>query len=140
MSSAWAAGGTKRPGESGSFVTIYTPWVFTSETIDGHLLLLSRSHELGVWADSAFVSIPPGGPTTIAVQVLGHLRPGSLYRLTMSRQPMVEPDEMTVTVQLPAGYHFREPSTDLSLTAERREATAGFEFESNTSFSSSVTG
>jgi hypothetical protein len=131
---------TKTPGENGSFVTIYTPWVFTSATIDGHVLLLSRSRELGVWADSAFVSIPPGGTTTIAVQLLGHLRAGSAYRLTMSRQPMVEPDEMNLTVQLPAGYRFRDPSTDLSLAADGRQATARFEFESNTSFSSSVTG
>jgi hypothetical protein len=131
---------TKTPGESGSFVTIYTPWVFTSATIDGHALLLSRSRELGVWADSAFVSIPPGGTTTISVQLLGHLRPGSPYRLTMSRQPMVKPDEMNLTVQLPAGYRFRDPSTDLALAADGRQATARFEFESNTSFSATVTG
>jgi hypothetical protein len=53
---------------------------------------------------------------------------------------MVEPDEMILTVQLPAGYHFTDPSTDLSLGPGGREATAGFEFESNTSFSASVTG
>jgi hypothetical protein len=128
------------PGENASFVTIYTPWVPTGAMIDGHVLLLSRSRELGVWADSAFVTIPPGGTTTISVQLSGHLRPGSPYRLTMSRQPMVKPDEMSLTVQLPAGYRFSDPSTDLSLAPDGREATAGFELESNTSFSSSVTG
>jgi hypothetical protein len=128
------------PGENGSYITIYTPWVLTSATIDGHVLALTRSRELGVWADSAFVTVPPGGMTTISAQLSGHLRPGSPYRLTMSRQPMVEPDEMILTVQLPAGYHFTDPSTDLSLGPGGREATAGFEFESNTSFSASVTG
>jgi hypothetical protein len=101
---------TKTPGENDSYITIYTPWLFVSATLDGKVLQLSSSRELGVWADSAFVSIPPGATTTISVFLTGHLRPGSPYRLTMSRQPMVEPDKMNLTAQLPAGYQFSDPS------------------------------
>ncbi|MGD0084260.1 MAG: DUF4012 domain-containing protein [Acidimicrobiales bacterium] len=131
---------TKTPGENHCYITIYTPWPFVGATIDGKVLLLAPNRELGVWADSAFVSIPPGGTTTISVLLTGHLRPGSPYRLTMSRQPMVAPDEVQVGVQLPAGDRFSNPSAGLSLTDEGREAAARFEFESNTSFSASVGG
>jgi hypothetical protein len=119
-------------------MTIYTPWIFTQAKIDGHPLSLSASRELGVWADSAFVTIPPGGTTTISVELTGHLQPGSPYRLTMSRQPMVAPDKMQVGVLLPAGDHFSQPTDMLSLADGDREARARFELQSNTSMSAAA--
>jgi hypothetical protein len=129
---------TATPGENRMFVTIYTPWVFTQASIDGRALSLSQSRELGVWADSAFVAIPPGGTATISMRLTGQLRPGSPYRLTMSRQPMVAPDEVQVGVHLPAGDRFGDPSGGLVLAETGREATERFELQSNTSVSASV--
>jgi hypothetical protein len=120
------------------YMTIYTPWIFTKATIDGQVLSLSQSRELGVWADSAFVTVPPDGTTTISVQLTGHLRPGSPYRLTMSRQPMVAPDKVQVGVLLPAGDHFSHPTGGLSLTDGGSEATARFELQSNVSVSAAT--
>jgi hypothetical protein len=125
------------PGENRLYMTIYSPWVFTQATVNGKVLPLSQSRELGVWADSAFLAIPPGGTTTISVQLAGHLKPGSPYQLAMSRQPMVAPDNVSVDVVLPAGDSFKDPS-GLSLIDGGREARARFALESNTSVSASV--
>jgi hypothetical protein len=131
---------TKAPGENGAWVTIYTPWIFTSSTVDGKPFALNQTRELGVWADAGNITIAPGGTTTISMQLEGQLRPGSPYRLTMSRQPMVTPDAVQVDVQLPTGDHFSDPSTGLSLSEAGREATARIEFVSNMSISASVAG
>jgi len=131
---------TKTPGENGAFVTIYTPWNFTQATVDGKAIPLNQTRELGVWADSTTVLIPPGGTTTISIQLQGQLRPGSPYRLTMSRQPMVAPDMVQVDVQVPTGDHFSDPSAGLALSDAGREAAARLEFVSNTSLSASVAG
>jgi hypothetical protein len=129
---------TKTNGENRSYLTIYTPWAFTDATVDGRPLLLNQSRELGVWADSAFVTIPPGGTTTVSVELLGNLHPASPYRLTMSSQPMVNADQVQLGVRLPGGDRFSDPTGGLTFVDGDREAKAQFELESNTSVSASL--
>ena len=128
----------KTPGENRCFLTIYTPWNFDSATVNARQLLLSQNSELGVWADSATVSIPPGGTTTVTVELTGRMRPNSPYRLAISRQPMIYPDGVQVGVSLPAGDHFSGPSAGLSLSDQGSQAVARFELETNMSVSASV--
>ncbi len=128
----------KTPGENRCFLTIYTPWAFESATVNAHQLLLSQNRELGVWADSATVSIAPGGTTTVTAELAGSLRPGSAYRLVISPQPMINPDEVQVGVHLPSGNRFSDPSAGLSLSHQGRQAVARFELQTNTSLAASV--
>ena len=126
------------PGENDCYLTIYTPWLFTRATVNGRPLLLNSTRELGAWADSAFVSIPPGGTTTITLSLTGSLRAGSSYRLTMSRQPTVAPDQVFLHVRLPAGEHFSDTSPGLVLATKGQALSTHFVFESNRSISAAV--
>ncbi|MGH9169494.1 MAG: hypothetical protein ACRD0Z_01240 [Acidimicrobiales bacterium] len=130
---------TKQDGVNSSYLTIYTPWLYQWATVDGRVLPVNSSRELGVWADSAFVSVPPGGTTTIVLRVEGSLPTGTAYRLTMSRQPMVNADQAQVSVTLPPGEGFT-CSSGLALSAAGSQATARFELDTNVSFSASVGG
>ena len=92
-------------GENRTWLTLYTPWAFTSATVDGKSLPLEQQRELGRYADSTFLDLSPG-VTTVTVHLAGTVRllPGGRYQLQLPTQPNVHPGALHVTVSVPAGW------------------------------------
>jgi hypothetical protein len=57
---------------------------------------------------SAFLSLPARSSHTLAVNVSGsvHLDADGWYTLTLVQQPMLNPDDVTVNLEAPAGWRF----------------------------------
>jgi hypothetical protein len=115
-------------------VTFYSPWLYTGATLNGQPLSLNANRELGVWAYSAYVTIPQGGDAVLSVGLVGHLRPSSNYKLDIVRQPMVHPDAVTVSVSLAAGSRFAGGG-GFSMSHQRQEAVAHLSLETDTTVS-----
>jgi hypothetical protein len=125
---------TSTPGANPCWVTFYSPWLYTYATLNGQPLSLNATRELGVWAYSAFVTIPQGGDAIVSVGLAGHLRPSSNYKLDIVRQPMVHPDALSVSVSVPAGSRLAG-GAGFSISRDRQEAVAHLSLEGDTSMS-----
>ncbi len=98
------------PGENRSFVSVYTPLGFTAATVDGQQQLLDGTTELGRNVYSTFVSVPAQSSSTLALDLTGTLRleHGGWYRLDLVRQPGLTPDDVTVNIDVPAGWRIAD--------------------------------
>ena len=96
------------PGENRSYVSVYTPLAATGATLDGHPEPVYTGTEVGRNVYSAFLSLPARSSHTLAVNVSGsvHLDADGWYTLTLVRQPMLNPDDVAVTLEAPAGWRF----------------------------------
>jgi hypothetical protein len=110
------------PGWNNVFVTLYTPLDHDDATIDGQPLALSRIDELGRHALSTFVTIGPGATRTIVVQLTGSV-PGPRYALDLAAQPLVEPEQVTLSVTTTGDEPVRATGP---VTPNGLEATASF--------------
>jgi hypothetical protein len=81
-----------KAGENRLFVTIYSPFDVTTATLDGQPLHLDFAPELGRFAYSAFVSLPPGNTRTIVLRFAGSLSHVTRYTLDVFHQPVITPD------------------------------------------------
>ena len=95
-------------GENRSYVSVYTPLAAAGATFDGHPEPIYSGTEVGRNVYSAFLSIPARNSRTLAVNVSGivHLDADGWYTLTLVPQPMLNPDDVTVNLEAPAGWRF----------------------------------
>ena len=93
-------------GEDRIFVTLYTPLQFSHPTLNGEPSGLEPQRELGRWADATFVNIAAGHTATLTAHLSGtvHLAAGGWYELDLPLQPLINPDQVTVTVTLAPGW------------------------------------
>jgi UDP-N-acetylmuramyl pentapeptide phosphotransferase/UDP-N-acetylglucosamine-1-phosphate transferase len=95
-------------GENRAYVSVYTPLAATGATFGGYPEPLYSGTELGRNVYSAFVSTPARNSRTLAVNVSGtvHLDADGWYTLTLVPQPMLNSDDVTVTLEAPTGWRF----------------------------------
>jgi UDP-GlcNAc:undecaprenyl-phosphate GlcNAc-1-phosphate transferase len=93
-------------GENRSFVTVYTPLDFSAASEDGRPAGLDSTRELGRYADSTFVDLPPRTTGTLRLSLVGQVRllPGRWYELDIGSQPLVFPDTLTVRIDPAPGW------------------------------------
>jgi hypothetical protein len=93
-------------GEEATFLSLYSELDFRSATLGGAPTSLSSGTELGRNVYSTFVDIPSGQTATLAVSLGGRisLLPGGWYELDLPHQPVVNPDQVTVDVNVAAGW------------------------------------
>jgi hypothetical protein len=93
-------------GENRSFLSLYSPLRMTAATFEGNQQPLESMTELGrnVYAD--FFSVPSRSRRTLTVDLNGAVRlgPNGEYALDLVRQPGVAPDDVTVKIDVPAGW------------------------------------
>lgn len=111
-----AASPPVQTGVNRTFVSIYTPWNYTSASVDGHQALLQSGVEAGLDVYSTYVDIPPGGTVTLRLGLTGSLRTSGGYRLELFRQPTVAPDSVTVHVAVPDRWALAAPTGGLVAT------------------------
>jgi len=87
------------PGSHRVFLTLYTPWDVVDATLDGEPVSLAGGTELSRTALSAFVDLAPGQTRTVVVELSGSLA-GPQYVLDLAAQPMVTPEEASVSVRI----------------------------------------
>ena len=94
------------PGVNRSFLTVYSPLQFFSATLDGAPSGLEAERELGYWADSTSIDLPPGSTRSLAVDLAGKVRlgPDGEYRLRLVRQALQAPDDVEVVVEVAPGW------------------------------------
>lgn len=91
-------------GTSMGWLTIYTPNVVTSATIDGKPLSMGPSSERALNAfDTPLWQIPPGGTIVIEAKLAGSVDLSKGYRLRILPQPVANADQMTVDLSVQNG-------------------------------------
>jgi hypothetical protein len=87
------------PGETYLYVSVYSPWLEQSATLDGKNLTLTRQQELGRYVYSGFVTVPSEASATLLVHLAGQLPSrGRGYHLTVYNQPVIFPDRVVTSV------------------------------------------
>lgn len=89
--------GSTAPGINVTWLTLYSPLQFSRVTIDGARASMRVGTELGVYAYSQFVDVPPKGTVTLKVYLTGRIEPGP-YRLTVRLQPSANAQRNRVEV------------------------------------------
>jgi UDP-N-acetylmuramyl pentapeptide phosphotransferase/UDP-N-acetylglucosamine-1-phosphate transferase len=93
-------------GEEATYLSIYSPLGFTSASLDGAPTTLSSATDAHSNVYSAFVDLQSGQTATLDVKLSGSmtLLPGGWYELDLPHQPVVNPDQVGVTVNLVPGW------------------------------------
>jgi hypothetical protein len=96
-----------QPGEESTYLSIYTPLEFQSAELNGSPVSMSSARELGRDVYSDFIDISSGKRATLTMSLTGRvaLLPGGWYRLDIPHQPVVNPDHVTVDIEVAPGWH-----------------------------------
>lgn len=97
-----AAGVNTAPGESLTWVNLYTPWQLSgTATLNGHPLMMESQYELGRQVYSAIIGIPSGATDVVTVHLTGSW-PASLshYELSWYHQPVLFKDVISSKVSV----------------------------------------
>jgi hypothetical protein len=88
-------------GTNRTYLSIYSPWELDSVTLDGTPVEIERQREGARYAYSLFVDIPPeGAARTLTFELAGRLDGTDDYTLDVTTQPLVEPDQLRLTVEV----------------------------------------
>jgi UDP-N-acetylmuramyl pentapeptide phosphotransferase/UDP-N-acetylglucosamine-1-phosphate transferase len=98
-----------RAGEEATYLSIYSPLSFASASLDGAPVDLSSATDAGSDVYSAFVDLQSGQRAAFTVNLSGSvtLLPGGWYELDLPHQPVVNPDQVSVTLNLAPGWKVR---------------------------------
>ncbi len=86
------------PGTNETWLSIYSPLSFDEGTVDGTPSTMSATRELGVWAYSTYIDVPPHASVTLRMRLIGQMASGSSYRLSVQLQPSANPERARVVV------------------------------------------
>jgi hypothetical protein len=103
-------------GTNEVLVSVYTPHRLLSGTVDGEQVGFRSNQELGYSVFATLVRIPAGATVVVEMELEGRLSPSQGYELQYLSQPLVNADDVTVTLRLADGW-----IVDESTQFERRE-------------------
>ena len=88
---------------------MYSPLGLKGADLDGEDLRMVRSTEAGLAVYTARLDVPAASTRTLTLRLEGGLDlSDGRYGLTVVPQPMVNPDDVAVDVEVPAGWAFDE--------------------------------
>jgi hypothetical protein len=117
------------PGTNEVWLTVYSPLSFDQVTIDGTPGTMSATPELGVWAYSTYVQIPPRSSSTVRVGLEGGVTPGSTLHVAVRLQPSANPQRARIGVTPTGSWRLASASTPAGAElgpAMRQQATFRF--------------
>jgi hypothetical protein len=88
-----------KPYESRMYISVYSPLVLRSATVNDQLVNMESATERDRFVYSTFVVIPPGGAAVLRLDLAGIVETGNGYRLLISSQPAVQPDDFHLTLR-----------------------------------------
>jgi UDP-N-acetylmuramyl pentapeptide phosphotransferase/UDP-N-acetylglucosamine-1-phosphate transferase len=97
-------------GLNRTYLSVYTPFELTGATLDGEPLAMEAEEELGRRVYSEFLDVPSLSSRTVTVGLQGEapLAAGGWYELDLLHQPLLNPEEMSVTLEVPDGWRIAE--------------------------------
>ena len=97
-------------GENHTFISVYTPLALAGATWDGEPVVLVAAEELTRQVYSSFFSIPAGDTRTLEMQLDGTVAalPDGRYELDVLHQPILGPERLTATFEVPEGWRIVE--------------------------------
>lgn len=93
-------------GTNQQLVSIYTPLGLQSLTVDGEEVTAEHQIEYGLSRYLVPVDLAPGATQTLVFELSGAVEASTTYRMTAAAQPLVSPDDFSLTVSLPSGWEF----------------------------------
>jgi hypothetical protein len=87
-------------GTNATFMSLYSALGLDAVAVDGRPTQASSAREAGANAFGLSVKIPPGGTVTVVFHLRGSLAPSTIYRLALKPQPMVQPEQVEVRVEV----------------------------------------
>jgi len=108
-------------GENFAFVSVFTPSLVTASDLDNAVTGLEDDRELGRNVYASFLRVFAQSTSTMSLDVEGAitLDDDRWYRLELVRQPFLAPDEVSVRLDVPAGWRIAE-TDGLRRAGERR--------------------
>lgn len=109
-------------GTNTMYLSVYSPLQLTTATFNGATQPMQSQTEFGRPVYSAQLAVPSGATRHLVLTLQGHIPPGSVYRLDISRQPTPFPDSVAVTVHPTAGWTVvptSDPEGPSPLSADR---------------------
>lgn len=119
-------------GANKVYLSVYSPLGASAATLDGRSLQLESQLERDRHVYSTYLVIPPGGTSTIELDLTGRVErqdgeDGTGYNLDLHRQPFLAPDSVTTSLELAPGWRVdrrpgggKDGSERLELVADRR--------------------
>lgn len=92
------------PGTNRVFFSAYSPLGLQATRIDGVATPFQTQQEFGFGVVSSFVDVPAGATVVVDIDLQGTIATGDVYRLGWVAQPLVNPDDVTVTLTPAAGW------------------------------------
>ena len=86
------------PGTNRTYLSFYTPLQLQSGTVDGAHQLFESQLEFGYHVYSQYLTVGSGQTLTVRLDLGGVVAAGLDYRLAVGVQPMVNPDQIQVTL------------------------------------------
>ncbi|HAS08901.1 MAG TPA: hypothetical protein DCS55_00015, partial [Acidimicrobiaceae bacterium] len=110
-------------GENLVWVTAYVSHPIEEVAVDGEPIGDLRFDELGHQTVRIYISVPSQSERTVQIRTRGVVEPSSRYVLRPLRQPMANPDDVSVHVHLPDGWAAAEPDARSARDAARNAVT-----------------
>jgi hypothetical protein len=106
------------------FLTVYSALRATSVTVQDFPARYGAVPRFGLSAYTIVVDVPAGQTVTVKLKLTGVIDKADDYRLTVVRQPMVNPDVIDVTVTGRSGFTVKD-SNDVKIDGKIGKATVG---------------
>lgn len=88
-------------GTNVTTIAVHTRNVVTAASIDGKPVVMGRGEEAGMFAwDTPLLQVPPGGKVTLVLTMEGTVEVTDGYRLVVLPQPVANPDQFAIDVQV----------------------------------------
>ena len=113
--------GELAPGTNRTYLSLYSPWNLEGASLDGEPVAIEWQEERGRHAGSVFVDVAADTTRTVTFDLRGRLDPGDDYRLTVTGQPLVQPDRFSLSLDVAGPGTIRATSP---LTVDGRTLTA----------------
>lgn len=95
-------------GTNEVLVSVYTPHRIVGGTVDGEPVGFRSNQELGYSVFATLVRIPAGETVVVEMDFEGRVAPSSEYALRYLPQPLVNPDDVEVTLRVADGWRVDE--------------------------------
>lgn len=86
-------------GSNTMYLSLYTPLEVTRASLDGGEIGIERQHESNSNVFSTLVTVPSGERVTLAFDLGGSIPAGQGYQLDVLTQPMVNADDLSLSVR-----------------------------------------
>jgi hypothetical protein len=110
-------------GENRAFVSLYSPLRIKDASIDGQPVNVGKGVERGRNVYSLFASVFAKSSKTITARLDGKVRlHDGWYEVTIDHQPMLQPDRVRVSIEVPEGWRIADARRMESSSPQRAEA------------------